>query len=230
MWRKFLRLLWGLLLLPLCAAAAWALVDLLTSLPPTPGLATPPTLAMAGGCLTWLLLYALLPRPMRAYIWAHELTHALWGLLFGARVHAIRVHEGGGAVALSKTNIWIALAPYFFPLYTLVVIAARALLGLWLPLAGWELFWLFLVGLTWGFHATFTIQSLLIRQPDLVEHGRLFSLTLIWLLNLAGIAIWVVCTTPATLSELSGHLARRTMECYVWIFHQALAMAAPLWR
>ncbi len=228
MWRKLLRLVLGILLLPLCTAVTWALLDLLRDLPPSPGLVSPQTCALAGGYFLWLLLDLAVLRPMRAYVWAHELTHALWGLLFGARIHAIRVHAGGGAVALSKSNIWIALAPYFFPFYTMIVIALHALLGIWFPMAPWELLWLFLVGLTWGFHFTFTVQTLLIRQPDLVEHGRLFSLALIWLMNLAGIGLWVVCTTPATLSELGHHLLVRTSASYVWVWSQTADLIASL--
>lgn len=228
MWRKILRLTFGILLLPLCAAVTGALLDVLRDLPPTPGLASPQTLALTGGYFTWLLLYLTVLRPMRAYIWAHELTHALWGLCFGASIHDIRVHEGGGAVALSKTNVWIALAPYFFPFYTMVVIGIHALLGIWYPMARWEMVWLFLVGLTWGFHFTFTVQTLLVRQPDLIDHGRLFSLALIYLLNLAGIGIWVVCTTPATWGELGGHLLSRAATCYAWVWSQISDLVSTL--
>ena len=46
----------------------------------------------------------------------------MWGLLFGARPSDVRVSASGGSVRLSKSNLLITLAPYFFPFYTFVVI------------------------------------------------------------------------------------------------------------
>ena len=217
MWMRILRFLIGVLLLPMCVVATWALVDLLCALPPAPGFVSSETLALLGGYFAWLLLYLTILRPMRAYIWAHELSHALWGLLFGARIHSIKVKDSGGAVALSKTNTLISLAPYFFPFYTMVVIVLRLGLGIWFDMKPWETAWLFAVGFTWGFHFSFTIQSLMIRQPDIVENGHVFSWTLIYLLNLLGIGIWVVCTTSATTGAFATHLFARTCEVYKWL-------------
>jgi hypothetical protein len=220
---KLLRLLVGILLLPLGVAVTWALVDLLCALPPTRELFTSPTIALLGGYFCWLAMYLCVMRPLHAYVWAHELTHALWGLLFFAKVHSIRVKPTGGAVSLSKTNILIALSPYFFPFYTMLVLLLRWLLSLWLPMEPYQLIWLFLIGFTWGFHFTFTIQTLLIHQPDIVDNGRVFSLALIYLLNLTGIGLWVVCTTEATLAALSDYLTLRTTLVYSAIMDYAVA-------
>jgi hypothetical protein len=89
-------------------------------------------------------------------------------------------------------------------------ILVRLVLSIWVPMASWDLLWLFLVGFTWGFHFTFTVHTLTVRQPDIVENGRVFALTLIYLLNILGIGLWVVCTTPATLADfgLTGRVYR----------------------
>lgn len=221
---KLLRFLAGLAMLPLCVAVTLALFDLLRNLPPTPTLVSPESVALAGGYFVWLLIYLCVMRPMHAYVWAHELTHALWGLLFFARIHSIRAQATGGSVTLSKTNTWIALAPYFFPFYTVFVLLLRLVIGIWAPMEPWELIWLFLVGFTWGFHFTFTVQTLMIRQPDIVQNGRIFSLTLIYLLNLAGICLWVVCTTPATLGGFGGALRTHAGSVYSELWTWAVAL------
>ena len=223
MWSKVLRFLAGVLMLPLCVAVSLALIDLLTHLPATRELIPIDTLALLGGYFIWLAFYLCIMRPMHAYVWAHELTHALWGVLFGARIHSIRVKPTGGAVSLSKTNIWIALSPYFFPFYTMVVLLLRWIISIWIPMEPYDRIWLFLVGFTWGFHFTFTIQTLLIRQPDIVDNGRVFSLTLIYLLNLAGICLWVVCTTPATFASLGHYLLGHTTQVYLAVWSELVA-------
>jgi len=151
---------------------------------------------------------------VRAYVVAHELTHALWTLLSGGSVHSLRVSASGGSVRLSKSNMLITLAPYFFPFYTILLILAQLLLGLFVPEIPYPLVWLFFIGLTWGFHVTFTVQSLMTTQPDIQEYGRLFSYAVIYLFNLAGVCLWVVCTTSANLGHLSEDLILHTVDVY----------------
>ena len=63
---------------------------------------------------------------MWIYVLGHELTHALWTWLFGGKVKKMKVSSSGGHVVISKTNFFIALAPYFFPLYAVIVVAVFA--------------------------------------------------------------------------------------------------------
>ena len=176
------RVLWGLLLA--------ARTDLGVFLPP-------PALALVGGGLIWTLLFMIFPQPLRSYILAHELTHALWGLLMGASISKIRVRADHGSVVLSKTNFLITLAPYFFPFYTVLVILVYHLLGIFYDVQPYALFWLALVGFTWAFHATFTVNALLQHQSDIQQQGRLFSYTFIYLANILGICFWVLLVTQA---------------------------------
>ncbi|MBW7908112.1 MAG: M50 family metallopeptidase, partial [Kiritimatiellae bacterium] len=105
---------------------------------------------LAGGFLFWLLLYLLLPRPMRTYVLGHELTHAFWALLMGARVSRLRVTARGGSVTISKSNWIITLAPYFFPFYTMLVIASVFALGLFFNLQPYERLILAIIGFTYA--------------------------------------------------------------------------------
>lgn len=211
---RLLRFLVGVALLPLCVALSQALLDTLRSIPDTAVLFSPETRALLAGYFLWLGMWFVLPRPVRAYVAAHELTHALWGLLFGARVRDVRVTSGGGSVRLSKSNLLITLAPYFFPLYTVLVVLLRLLLSVFVEPVPLPLLWLFLVGFTWSFHVTFTVQSLLTHQPDIQEYGWLFSYTVIYFFNLAGVGLWIVCTTSATFGAFSSAVLLHTAEVY----------------
>lgn len=206
---KFIKFIIGFLLLPVCVVASQVLWGLLETAarPAAAALLPVPALALLAGFMLWLAVFSLFPRPVRSYILAHELTHALWGLLMGASISKISVKEDHGAVVLSKTNFLITLAPYFFPLYTVLAIGLYYLLGLFWDVTRFYLLWLGLVGATWGFHLTFTVSALLQRQTDIREQGRLFSYTVIYLANVIGICGWVISVSGATLAaaaKLSG--------------------------
>ena len=211
---RLLRFLLGVVLLPLCVAVTLALLDVLRNVPSSGTLLSPETAWLLVGYFLWLGLWFFMPRPVRAYVIAHELTHVLWGLFFGARFRDFQASDRGGSVRLSKSNMFITLAPYFFPFYTILVILLRLLAGCFASHVPCPLVWLFLVGLTWGFHVTFTVQSLLIAQPDVLEYGRLFSYVIIYLFNLTGVGLWVVCTTPVTLGSFVSILAAHTVTAY----------------
>lgn len=182
---------------------------------PDSGWAIPATaLALGGGYALWLLLYFTMPRPVRTYVLAHELTHALWGVVMGARVSKMRIAKDHGSVSLSKTNFLITLAPYFFPLYTVLVIIGYYILSIWFRLDPYYLVWLGLVGFTWGFHFTFTVSTLFQRQSDIRQCGRLFSYTVIYMLNVLGICLWVVIVSHVSLADFVDILSARTTAAY----------------
>jgi len=221
---RLVRFLVGLLLLPVCLAVTQTMVSLVRSLQPSPLLLPPAALAFLGGYTLWLILFFTIPRPVRTYVLAHELTHALWGTLMGARVSRMKVSSQGGSVTLSRTNFLITLAPYFFPLYTVMAIAAYLLLRLFFDVERGHLWWMGLVGLTWGFHLTFTVTTLLTHQTDIRECGRLFSYAMIYCLNLLGLGLWVVAASSATWRQMTGLLAGHMADVSLEIWRVACAI------
>ena len=213
---KFLKLLIGILLLPLCVAATRSVVALLFAIKPGDVGAVPlASWWLAGGFALWLVLFYALPRPTRSYVLAHELTHAIWGMLMGAKISKIKVSKNSGYVSLSKTNFLIGLAPYFFPFYTMCVIVVYFVLSFFIDMSRYELFWLAAVGLTWGFHLTFTIATLMTHQPDITEHGRLFSYAVIFLFNVLGIGLWIVAVTPLGIFAWSESIISQSFAAYL---------------
>jgi len=173
----------------------------------------------------WVFLFFCLPRPTRSYVLAHELTHALWGWVMGANIKRLRVSKNGGSVTLTKSNFLITLAPYFFPLYTVLAILGYYFLSIFFDLRTYEPFWLGLVGLTWGFHLTFTITTLLQHQPDIRENGRLFSYALIYFMNVLGLCLWVVMVASSTLEFFAVRLGEDTAS--TWL--SCLEIVDKLW-
>lgn len=208
---RWIRFILGWLLIPCCYAALRSLGILVQGTDPTSSwLISPTGIQMGSGFLLWLFFYLVLPSPVRAYVLAHELTHALWGLLQGRRVSQLRVSAKGGSVRIEKPNTLITLAPYFFPLYTLLVVLAYGIASLFTDLAFWRPVWLGAVGFTWGFHLTFTVDALLEHQSDIQKVGYLFSYTFIFLLNVLGLALWLVAVGPPTLPEWATTLAQES--------------------
>ncbi len=217
---RLLKVLVGLLLLPVCVILTQTAWQLLVAAHPS-ALALPPgALAGIGGFLAWIAIFFLMPRPVRSYVLAHELTHALWGMALGARVSRIRVGREAGSVELSKSNFLVALAPYFFPFYTVLTVAACGLAGLFMDMEPWRLWWLAAVGFTWGFHFTFTITALTQRQTDIKAHGRLFSYTVIYALNLLGIGIWIVVLAAPDWRGAAARLEGNSRALVEWAVDQ----------
>ena len=169
----------AILLLPVCAGAGWALWKTGQAC----GSADRTLVPFGAGALCWLALYLLLPRPMWVYVFGHELTHALWTWAFGGEVKKFKASASGGHVIITKTNFVIALSPYFFPLYAVIVIAAFSIGHVvW----GWQnyLVWFHLcVGAAYAFHVTLTGHVLKTRQSDITDQGYLFSAVIIYLGN-----------------------------------------------
>ena len=181
---KWFKFFIALLLLPLCAGMALALGAVLRAC----GGADITWVPFLAGAACWCVIFFMLPKPMLIYVFGHEFTHALWAWLFGARVKKMKVTSSGGHVVVTKTNFLITLAPYFFPLYAVLVIAIFAA-GHWIW--GWQRFFVYfhlLLGAAYAFHVTLTFHTLQTQQSDITSQGYLFSGVVIFLGN-AGILL-----------------------------------------
>ncbi len=220
---RFLRFLIALATLPFCVAlgkAMWTAAfapEELRSMGGVPSGA----LAFGGGFAVFLLLALVCPAPMRTYVLGHELTHALWGLAFGARVSNIKVASSGGSVLLSKSNVWITLAPYFFPFYTAVVAIIALVTRIFVDPLPWLPAWIFAFGFTWCFHVFFTIHALFQRQPDVLEYGRLFSWSFIWIANALGILAAMCAATPLSFKRAAAMVCGASADTYAFVWEIA---------
>lgn len=215
---NFFRMLLGISLLPACWGFALAFFDALLASAGASGWVSAEAVSLLGGILAFALSWMMVPHPVKTYVLGHELTHAIWGLVFGARVSELKVGSSGGSVKLSKSNFIITLAPYFFPFYTFVVIiAALVSYAFFRPLPFLPL-WMFMIGFTWAFHVLFTLETLSRRQPDIREYGRAFSWAVIFIVNVAMVLLWLAATTQLTFARLGAILAERGIGAYTQTF------------
>ena len=186
MLKRFGMILLGLALVPFCIGYAWELSSAAVTV------AWEPLVPywFVGGFLGYLVVHFLFRKPILAYVVGHELTHALFALLFGGSVRSFKASERGGQVEITKSNFIITLAPYFFPLYTvLALIAVRIARAADAP--SWEPWLVLLAGATFAFHIVLTFLFLRTDQNDIAEHGAFFSYPLIFLFNVVLTALLV---------------------------------------
>jgi hypothetical protein len=211
---KWLKFILALLLLPVCAGAALTLRRVVA----TGGGAELTWVPFLAGAACWLVIYLMLPRPMWVYVFGHELTHVLWTWLFGGEVKKFKATAAGGHVVVTKTNFLIALAPYFFPLYAVLVVALFALGNL---LWGWRhhLVWFHLsVGAAYAFHVTLTLQALRTEQTDITGQGYLFSAVVIFLGNVLVLLLGIpLLTARPDFSTLLGWWIEYTGQVIHWL-------------
>jgi hypothetical protein len=184
---KWCKMLVAILLLPVCAGAALALWKVVRA----SGNADTIWVAAASGAACWWVIYLLLPKPMWVYVFGHELTHAVWTWLLGGQVKKFRASSQGGHVVVTKSNFLIALAPYFFPLYAVLVVLVFVT-GHWLwNWRNYVVWFHLLLGAAYGFHVTLTWHILKHEQSDIADQGYLFSTAVIFLGNVVVLLIGI---------------------------------------
>ncbi len=212
----------GLALLPACWAVTLALSRtipeaFLLSSSSDGWWLTPEAWALTGGAALYLLWHRLRP-PEFLYTFAHEITHLLFALLFWKKVSRLIVSKDSGEVAMSGTNIFITLSPYFFPLLALIALGAGAA-------AEWatgdprlRLATSFLTGAALSFHVAMTLRTLATSQPDIQRRGRFFSWPVIYLIGvlLTGGAAIAATGGIGLLDPLWENLVRENAGAYAW--------------
>lgn len=214
----FLRFLLGIVMIPVAWGVTRAVLAMIGIFSQTSNLSLN-ALSFFAGVIAFAVAWIFASAPVKTYVLAHELTHALWGMLFGAKASKLKVSENGGSVNLTKTNFLIILAPYFFPFYSFVVIIATLITSIFVKPLPWLPAWIFGIGFTWSFHVLFTIDTLTRRQSDVTMYGRVFSWVFIYIANLM---LVLVCGAAASDNINAGDVFSKTLEytlgAYLWVF------------
>lgn len=225
--QRLLRWLAGMVLLPLCWVTTWTLLSRFSHATLEQGFwqssqfwyfATG-ALLMAG----WFWSGLLQPFFLYLYVLGHELTHAIFVLLFRGRVTDFHVSTAGGYITTNKTNLVIALSPYFVPFWSIIAALAYAAIRLSSTAhPGWELGFYAAMGLTWTFHMVWTLWMIPRDQPDLRENGTFLSLVVIYLANVL-VLVMLLCAAEESPLATAQDFARE------WLRH-AVLWADALWQ
>jgi hypothetical protein len=179
-WKKAGLFVVGLVLIPLVIGMTRALIQqsMQVNIPGREGW------VFLGGMGLYLVVHLFFWRPITAHVFEHEFTHVVWTWLFGGKVKRFQVSREGGNVLVTKSNILIRLAPYFFPLYAIAIILLYGLIALIAGHHRWSIWCAALLGIAIAFHLAMTAHSLKVEQSDLSGPGYVFSIPFILIMNM----------------------------------------------
>ena len=152
------------------------------------------------GIVLWLVVLVGLrgPRMIWWYVLGHEYTHAAAALCCGGKILGWPVvTSSGGQVLTNKNNVFISLAPYLVPFYSVIATAIYVSLHFFFKIEPiHERLFFGVIGFTLAFHLTFTFLMVTRSQPDLENYGVFFSLVFILLINILIISALFVTASP----------------------------------
>lgn len=148
------------------------------------------------GMVSYTLTYPVFRKPLSGYVIGHELSHVIGIWLSRGKVHSIRIGRYGGRVKADRINVWTALLPYFFPIYTIMALGMYFLLSILWDMGRYYNWFIFILGITWAFHIWMTIYVLRHNQPDIRYGGFLFSIVIIFTINIIFITLLLVFISP----------------------------------
>lgn len=190
-WRRALHMAVGILLMPVSIVLVFALlVQLYHSAPVMSSmsfwLSEPVWYTIMGILLFIFLKMAVVANDMLVwvYVLGHELTHAIAAKLCGGHLHGLSVDRSGGYLETDADNFFIALAPYFVPLWMLVWLAVLALAHLIYPFEAYGPWFYAGFGFWWTFHLYWTAWIIPREQPDMLSNGIVLSTMVILIANI----------------------------------------------
>lgn len=222
----------GLLLIPVCSGLMRMLHVLAVHYPAK---AAVPILSLSApvgafliGALLFTTIFMVVRFPAAPYIWVHELTHALFGLLSGSTVSRLVVDKEHGSVDITSPTMIGLLAPYFFPLPALAFLLLSSLLSFALPVGGTVAGAVCsgIFGFLWGFHGCFTLNALLQYQEDLDTYGFFFSVLFLTAMNLLVLCIALAAYSPIGWGAFFRELFLTQTDTFVFLWNGAWTLLA----
>lgn len=171
------------------------------------------------GIAIYVILHLLFYKPSTIYVFGHEAVHAGVAWLFGGKIKSFKVSEEGGSVKTDKSNFVIELAPYFIPIYAIIITVIYFVIASSYAING-ALF-IFLIGFALAFHIISTVEILKVKQPDFVKSGYFFSIVLVYIINIMVISLIFSMVFPGfELKKFFLDVWTSTKYIYVAIYRQ----------
>lgn len=215
--KRVLKIIFAILLIPVAISATLALYNSLAGI----RYFSKNQAYFLAGAVTYLVVHVLLYKPITLYVFGHELQHAIATWLCGGKVKGFSVSKKGGNVTVTKSNTFIALAPYILPIYTILVVLVYVISSWFFDMSLYVGYFIFLIGATLVFHIVLTIDVMRKEQSDIIKSGFIFSLVIIYLANIIAAAfILSLVFDDISISAYFGSLYDMARSIYIGVFNQ----------
>lgn len=180
--------------------------------------------SLLGAVAFFVLIIFRVVAPILVYVYVlgHELTHAIAAKMCLGKVQSLRIDMHGGYVETDADNLFIALSPYFVPLWMCCWMLILWAANFFFPFEEYDAWFYAGAGFWWSFHIYWTLWVIPREQPDMLENGLLFSLLLIMVVNV-GILLGILYCF-GVLSPLG------YAQDFVFAARSIAESAADLWR
>jgi hypothetical protein len=186
------------------------------------------------GFVVYLVLYAYSWHEQMAFLETleHELTHAAASLSILQMPGKLVVDPKGGGkkagVVETVDCVWVKLAPYFLPLFTLPLLVVKLVVP-----PPFDKIVDFLIGFTLAFHYVRLYNDLKVTQTDITETGTIFSFIVSVFLNLFFLLLILVVVTGqlSLIPEYFKVSWERTKAAYqtTWEFIKSVDLSSLQW-
>ena len=173
------------------------------------------------GFSAYAFMYIVLFKMDFLYVLGHEFMHVIAVWIFGGKVISVKVKKNRGSVTSTKKNIFIDLAPYLVPVYTVLVSLGYLIASSFWQLDSYLPHFIFIAGFAFSFHLIMTIEKVKIEQPDFLDFGYLNSLILIYLVNVIVMAFFFkFLFSDFIFGNFMDSFFTSTKELYIAIYEQ----------
>jgi hypothetical protein len=149
-------------------------------------------IALSAGFIGGVLFFVFINRFTKFYVFGHELAHWIFAKVFMRETQNFKVGKDAGGVQIKDPNIWITLAPYFYPTFTIIWIPFWFVFKYFEREFSWSTDLFFgILSFTWAYHFVLTLYALKFEQSDIKKYGRPISFSLILFINLFIIFIFL---------------------------------------
>lgn len=211
---KILRFIGSILLIPVCVALTTSFYK---------GIIAVKYVSESGilfilGALAYSVLHLVFVKLDFLYVFGHELAHAVATFFSGGKVKGMKVSSRGGSIKTTTPNLFVALAPYLIPGYTVFIALLYFLLSFFIDVDRFSGIFIFLIGFTLMFHLSYTAQSIREKQSDLIKSGYLFSMFFLYIVNL--VIVFAVISFLFNVSFVNflseAYEGSKQFYCYSW--------------
>ena len=228
--KRFIKILLGLLLLPLAFNVLLSVFEICWYL--LKGYSV--TLYFIAGIVIYVLIDLLVYDFSRVYVIAHEFSHAFAALLCGYKVSGFKLGSDSGSVRVSDINTFVLLAPYFIPLYSILLTAVYIIVKLfWPQLQNYACLFLSLFGFFTAMHFVHTYKALTETEQSDIDKagGGIFSFPVIILANTALVLLLAEFYFPGVLpvGSIWCGILGRTWQFWKWTYIKVYALMKVLY-